>query len=54
MTWIIQNHERYRMNHLLNLAAHAYRGNEHEEGASVEEALEMVKKMFHTDVDKDQ
>ena len=46
MTWIIENHEAYQPNHLLKLVAYAYRGNEGE-GASVEEALELVKGLYH-------
>lgn len=45
--WIIENHERYRLNHFLKLTAHAYRGNDDTEGASLEEALDLVAKMFH-------
>jgi hypothetical protein len=45
MSWIIENHESYRLNHFLKLTAHAFRGNDNGE-ASVEEALVMVKKIF--------
>jgi len=50
MAWIIENHERYHLNHCLTLAANAYRGDG---SATVEQIVEMVKGIFHEDEDKD-
>jgi hypothetical protein len=44
MAWIIENHEKYSLNHCLTLVANAYRGNA--DGATVEDAIGLVKKMF--------
>ena len=49
MTWIIENHEMYRLNHFLKLVAYTYGGNEETDGASVEEACELVKKMLQNE-----
>ncbi|CAB9511403.1 Coiled-coil domain containing 132 [Seminavis robusta] len=48
MAWIIENHEHYSLNHCLSLVTNAYRGSENggKDGASMEEAVELVKKMF--------
>ena len=48
MAWIIENHEKYHLNHCLTLAANAYRGvGGDKEGASVGEVVEKVKGIFH-------
>jgi hypothetical protein len=44
MAWIIENHEKYSLNHCLTLVANAYRGNA--DGATVEDAMGLVRKMF--------
>ena len=50
MTWIMEHHEKYRLNHFSRLIAHTYRGNEDTNGASVDEALGLVKKMLQHEV----
>ena len=51
MAWIIENNEDYQLHHCQTLAANAFRANTDDKktnkGPSVEEALELVAKMFH-------
>ena len=53
MAWIIENHEKYDLNHCLSLVVSAFRGNAEgtsgKDGASVEEAIDLVKKMFQVE-----